>query len=190
MLRPNLSHQSILTPNDFYNKDALCTRGFLHQWTRTPETFYTRNLFLHLVFIQFLFHQKTLTPETFHKQPAHSTPKAFGHQKNFYKRNLLQQRLKIFFTPDDFYARSTLHQRVFTAEGFYPDPFTPNNFCTRNRLITTGNLLVHFFYKEPLYQKCLTLTLEALYTKAFSQQKTFTPDPFCTKQLLHQKPLN
>ena len=27
----NLSHQSILTPDDFDSKDALCTRGLLHQ---------------------------------------------------------------------------------------------------------------------------------------------------------------
>ena len=126
MLRPNLSHQSILTPDDFYNKDALCTRGFLHQWTRTPETFYIRSLFLHLVFTQFLFHQKTLTPETFHKQPAHSTPKAFGHQKNFYKRNLLQQRLNKF-----------LHRTTLTLEALYTKEFSLQKAFTQTPLHQT-----------------------------------------------------
>lgn len=164
--------------------EAFYTNELVHQRPSTPETCFYIWFLYNFYFTRRHLHLKPFTSSlhTLHQRPL-DTRKTFT-------RETFCNNGSIFFTPDDFYARSTLHQRVFTAEGFYPDPFTPNNFCTRNRLITTGNLLVHFFYKEPLYQKCLTLTLEALYTKAFSQQKTFTPDPFCTKQLLHQKPVN
>ncbi len=181
MLRPNLSHQSILTPDDFNNKDALCTRGFLHQWTRTPETFYTRSLFYTWFLHNFYFTRRHLHLKRF------TSSQHILHQRLLDTRKILQEKpfattAQQIFTPDDSYARSTLHQRVFTAEGFYPDPFTPNNFCTRNRLITTGNLLVHFFHKEPLR---LPKIFDS-YARSTSHQSVFTAEDFYIKPLLHE----
>jgi len=81
------------------------------------------------------------------------------------------------------YAKEFALQKAFTQT-----PFTAHIFCTRNRFIKTGKIFI--FLKEPLYQRCLTFMLEALYTKEFSQQQDFTLDPFCTEQFLHQQPLN
>ena len=132
------------------------------------------------------FHQKTLTPETFHKQSAQCTPKTLRHQQTLQGKpfaTTVQQSS----TPDDSYDRNTLHQGIFTAEGFYPDLFTPNNFCTRNRFIKTGILFYTFFRKEPLYQRCWTPAPQALYTKEFSQNNFIYTRSLCTKQFLRQK---
>lgn len=128
-----------------YSRRLWQQRCTLHQRpftpTNTPETFYTRSLFLHLVFTRFLFHQKTLTSETFHKTLY---TKSFGTLENFHKGNLLQQRLnkalhRTTLVLEALYAKEFALQKAFTQT-----PFTANIFCTRNRFIKTGKLFIFF----------------------------------------------
>ena len=176
-----------LTAGDFDNKDARYTKDPLHQRIHqrpsTPES-----LFLHLVFTRFLFHQKILTSETFHKTLY---TKSFEPLENFHKGNLLQQRLNKALHRTTLVLEALYTKEFSLQKAFTQTPFTENIFCTRNRFIKTGQNFIYIFLARNLCTKdVLALTLEALYTKEFSQQKDFTLDPFCAEQFLHQQPLN
>lgn len=198
---PEASYTRNFAPENFYTKDnfppdtvhtrcllhqkPFCTMNYelYHQEPFAPEVFYIRNH----------FHQKkNATADLYTRDPLHQnfllrnslqvcnqgrfpTRKTYPariYTKRFYTGQFLQHNmfpLEIFYakkkykklwhqkisTPEPFYSTGSSHQSVFTPE----NPFAPKAF--------------DIFYTRNFY------------TKQPSNQKTFTPNIFLAKELLH-----
>ena len=210
-------HQRVFTPKDFDTTKFYTRKLF---WDVEPQTFHTNpfsqqtTLTTKMHFAPKTFytnepvHQRPSTPEAFSYtwfyavliSPEHTYiwnfsqtvctlyTKHFKTPENLYRGNLLQQRFNKVL------HRTTLMLEALytkdTAEGFYLDPFTSKNFCTRNLCIKTGILFLHMFFSQgtfvpKMFDSCATSTL---HQRVFTAENFYTRS-LCTKQFLHQKPL-